>query len=125
MYLFIHSLLIQNNFSHWKYHINVAGTELPMYSLDDFSEMLNSKNMPYAIESSLIPQMKTNRWMYKYIEETGAITKEILKPVPFNLTIFKGQRGVVLSRNYTKFILEEPVAQKFQEWIKGVIQVKS
>ena len=74
--VFIHSWLIQNNFSNWKYHINVAGTELPMYSLDDFSEMLNSKNMPYAIESSHIPQMKPYRWMYKYIEETGAITKE-------------------------------------------------
>ena len=123
--VFIHSWLIQNNFSNWKYHINVAGTELPIYSLEDFSAMLNSKNMSYAIESYYIPQMKSDRWTYKYIEERGTRTKDILRPVPFNLTIFKGQRGVVLSRNYTKFILEDPVAKTFQKWIKGVMQVKS
>ena len=46
-------------------------------------------------------------WTYKYVEETGSNSWDYLQPVPLNLTLFKGQRGVILSRNFTKFILED------------------
>ena len=46
-------------------------------------------------------------------------SKSLLPPVPFNLTIFKGMREVVLSRNYSRFCLENPVARSFRTWIKN------
>ena len=110
--------LLYHSSSNWKYHINVAGTELPMYNLDDFSAMLNKKNIPYSVGSEYVPQFMRERWTYKYVEETGSNSWDYLQPVPFNLTIFKGQRGVILSRNFTKFILEDSVSKSFRKWIK-------
>ena len=57
-------------------------------------------------------------WTYKYVEETGSNSWDYLQPVPLNLTLFKGQRGVILSRNFTKFILEDSVSKSFRKWIK-------
>ena len=42
-----------------------------------------------------------------------------LNPVPHNLKMFKGSRYVLISREFTKFLLENPIAQKFRHWIKG------
>ena len=100
----------------------MAGTELPMYNLDDFSAMLNKKNIPYSVGSEYVPQFNKERWTYKYVEETGTNSWDYLPPVPFNLTIFKGQRGVILSRNFTKVIFEDSVSKIFRNWIKGVRQ---
>ena len=89
-----------------------------MYNLDDFSAMLNKKNIPYSVGSEYLPQFMRERWTYKYVEEIGSNSWDYLQPVPFNLILFKGQRGVILSRNITKFILEDSVSKVSENGLK-------
>ena len=86
--------------------------------MDEFSDELTKKNIPYSVNSKEAPSLKIPRWTYKYNEEIGNVTETLLDPVPFNLTIFKGQRAVILSRNFSKFVLEHPVSITFRNWIK-------
>ena len=108
-------------FSDWQYYINLAGTQFPLYNLDDFAAKLKAKNVLYSIYSG-IPPKPLHRWEFRwtnYWDETKAdYTKNLLPPVPYNLTMFKGPREVVLSRNYSRFCLEHPVAKSFRNWIK-------
>lgn len=39
---------------------------------------------------------------------------------PFNMTIFKGQKNVVLSRKFVDFVLNHEVAQVFRKWIEDM-----
>ena len=105
-------------FSNWQYYINLAGNQFPLYNLDDFAAKLKKKNIPYSI-NSYIPPKNVNRWTYFYEEAMADNSKYLLPPVPFNLTLFKGMREVVLSRNYSRFCLEHPVARSFRTWIKN------
>ena len=41
-----------------------------------------------------------------------------LNHVPHNLKIYKGSRYVLISREFTTFLLENPIAQNFRHWIK-------
>ena len=77
------------------------------------------KNIPYSVNSGDVPELKNNRWTYTYDEKIGNITDKFLDAVPFNLTVFKGQRAVILSRLFSKFVLEHPVSIEFRNWIKN------
>ena len=111
-------------FSNWQYYINLAGTQFPLYNLDDFAAKLKARNVLYSIYSDYpgIPPKPVHRWEFRwtnYWDETKVdYTKNLLPPVPYNLTMFKGPREVVLSRNYSRFCLEHPVAKSFRNWIK-------
>ena len=87
----------------------MAGSEFPMHDLDDFFDVVSKRKIPFSIESYVDPGRKTERWTYKYNETSGIKSEELLPPVPYNLTIFKGDRQVILSREYTNFILNHPV----------------
>ena len=78
----------------------MAGTEFPMNNLEDFFSKVSQKNILSSIVSENCPQRKEERWTYKYNEWSGNKSKELLPPTPYNLTIFKGNRGVVISRDY-------------------------
>ena len=91
-----------------------------MYNLDDFAAKLKKKNIPYSINSYIPPKdINRIRWTYSYDETKADNLQYLLPPIPFNLTIFKGMREVVLSRNYARFCLEHPVARSFRNWIKN------
>ncbi len=40
------------------------------------------------------------------------------EPPPFNLTVYKGGKNVVLSRSMVHFLLRHPIAVKFREWLE-------
>ena len=87
--------------------------------MDEFSDELVKKNIPYSVNSGEAPQFKSDRWTYIYDEMIGNLTNKLLDPVPFNFTVFKGQRAVILSRHFSKFVLEHPVSIEFRNWIKN------
>ena len=109
------------HFSDWNYYLNMAGTEFPINNLDEFFSDTNRKNMLFSIGSEDCPERKEERWTYKYDEWSGNKSKELLPPTPFNLTIFKGSRGVLISRDYTDFILNHPVPRALRHWMKETL----
>ena len=98
----------------------MAGSEFPMHNLDNFFSKIK---IPFSIESYASPGSKIERWTYKYNETslTGYHSEELLPPVPYNLTIFKGNRQVILSREYTNFILNHPVPIALRHWMKETL----
>ena len=41
-----------------------------------------------------------------------------LRPPPYNLTLFKGLKNVILHRNFVDFLLDSEVAKHFYDWVK-------
>ena len=99
----------------------MAGSEFPMHDLDDFFSIVSKRKIPFSIESYASPERKRERWTYKYNERSRTKSKELLPPVPYNLTMFKGNRQVILSREYTNFILNHPVPTELRFWMKGTL----
>ena len=44
----------------------------------------------------------------------------LLAPPPYNLTIYKGWKNVILSRNFATFTLTHPVAKAFRKWTQDI-----
>ena len=47
-------------------------------------------------------------------------TTHLKDPVPYNLTVYKGWKNVVISRQFSEFVLTHPVAQNLREWTKDM-----
>lgn len=47
-------------------------------------------------------------------------TMNLKSPPPYNMTIYKGWKNVILSRNFSTFVLTHPVAKTFREWTKDM-----
>ena len=48
-------------------------------------------------------------------------SNETLTPVPYNLTLYRGYKNVILSRNYSHFILTHTVPKMFRNWIANTL----
>ena len=48
-------------------------------------------------------------------------SNETLPPVPYNLTLYRGYKNVILSRNYSHFILTHTVPKMFRNWIANTL----
>jgi N-acetyllactosaminide beta-1,6-N-acetylglucosaminyltransferase len=112
-------------YSDWVHYINLAGSELPIINVDDFAEKLKSLNITNSIYSNPIDvQTKEERFTMSHIMEPDrpTLTRTGIKksPPPFNLTIYKGSKNVILSRNFAEFVIKNPVAKIFREWTKDM-----
>jgi hypothetical protein len=69
-----------------------------------------------------------SRWQRSFQSITGikpefnTLTRLNIKksPPPFNLTIYKGVKNIILSRNLAEFVINDPVAKIFREWTKDM-----
>ncbi len=41
-------------------------------------------------------------------------------PPPFGLTVYKGMKNVLITRNFSHFLLNHPVAIEFYKWLEEV-----
>jgi len=41
-------------------------------------------------------------------------------PLPFGLQIYKGLKNVMISRNFSDFVLNHPVAIEYYKWLEDV-----
>ncbi|XP_023339349.1 beta-1,3-galactosyl-O-glycosyl-glycoprotein beta-1,6-N-acetylglucosaminyltransferase 4 isoform X2 [Eurytemora carolleeae] len=112
----------------WMYFMNLAGSELPRQSIKQFTRLSNPQ-FPYMSSIKMTDKIYyrklKHRWELvrpnynpdKAKDETPiSKTKILRKEPPFNLTIFKGLRTVVMARNWTSFFINHPVAKSFIDW---------
>eukprot|EP00093_Oithona_nana_P012768 12768.XXX_600448_601794_1 [CDS] Oithona nana genome sequencing. len=125
----------------WEYYLNLAGSELPLLNIDDYAKRLKNSSIPYSIVSFFEPILSEDRMHYsiKEIETTKPAsqsfssffpsqqryhsyerTMNLKSPAPFNLTVYKGWKNVVLSRNFSAFALTHPISKTFREWTKDM-----
>ena len=121
--------------------MNLAGSELPLLNIDDYAKRLKNSSIPYSIVSFFEPNLQEDRMHYsiKEIETTKPAsqssfaffnsqqryhsyerTMNLKSPAPFNLTVYKGWKNVVLSRNFSAFALTHPISKTFREWTKDM-----
>ena len=103
--------------------MNLAGSELPLENIDTFAKKLGDSNETFSIFSSFLPTLFEDRLEYT-IEICGyhcyKKTNNLKGPVPYNMTVFKGYKGVILSKEFAKFVITHPVPQALREWLKDV-----
>ena len=82
------------NFSPWKYIVNLAGTELPLYSVDDLSERLTVRPVKFSLLSYYERKYDVRfRYTWGLKKEKGKLIYSRLTrkpPPPFGLQVYKG-----------------------------------
>jgi len=117
--------------SNWDYYINLAGTELPIMDVDVFAKKLGTSKINYSIFTHFEPTLKNDRFKYsiQLIEQkelsdhrylSSQKTMKLKAPVPYNMTVFKGNKCVILSKQFSKFVISHPISKKFREWTKDM-----
>ena len=92
----------------------MAGSELPLYSVDELSERL-SKTQNLKISSVSYHERKFEP-RYKFVE--GKRQKGRKGPVPFGLEVYKGYKNVIIRRDFADFLMYHPVAESVKEFFK-------
>lgn len=101
----------------WKYFMNLAGSELPMKTVSEMQQILKrlkSKSISMSVVlPSIFKYRATNRFKMSRFGldpfDIRPIEQGKVEPPPFNLTIFKGARNVILSRKEAKFVTTHPI----------------
>lgn len=103
----------------WKYFINTCGSDFPLKTNAEIVRILKTLNGKNTMESEMPSQHKANRWKFHY-----EVSDQILKtnttkiPPPIESPMFTGNAYIVVSRNFVKYLFEEPQIQKFINWAK-------
>lgn len=53
--------------------------------------------------------------------EMAARSASLKSPPPFGLTVYKGVKNVVITRNFSNFVLDHPVATEFYKWLEDAM----
>jgi ABC-type molybdate transport system substrate-binding protein len=65
---------------------------------------------------------KSIQWITGSTGAYNTLTRLDIKksPPPFNLTIYKGVKNIILSRHFAEFVINDPVAKIFRDWTKDM-----
>ena len=102
--------------SEWDYYVNLAGTELPVTTVESLASKLSLHRVNISVES----YFKNERRWEKARESIGGkiITSEqLLPPAPYNLQPCKGMKNVFVSRKFAEFALHHEISQHFRIWL--------
>lgn len=138
--------LLYDRDPHWQYYLNLAGSEMPLVSMSEIEKILSTGHVPNIIQTYPMPQFHIERYKFSHTlaerpkdqslwEKLGLVTRHDdgsynlipfptniqKRPPPFNLTIYKGQKNVVLTRKFANFILHHPVAVGFRRWCDDML----
>ncbi|XP_062855361.1 beta-1,3-galactosyl-O-glycosyl-glycoprotein beta-1,6-N-acetylglucosaminyltransferase-like [Trichomycterus rosablanca] len=104
--------------NHWKYFINLCGQDFPIKTNLEIVRALKALAGANSLETETMPSSKNHRWMKKHRLINGIIRATNLnkEPPPFTLKIFSGGAYIVVSREFVRFVLEDPNAQMLMEW---------
>ncbi|XP_035827818.1 beta-1,3-galactosyl-O-glycosyl-glycoprotein beta-1,6-N-acetylglucosaminyltransferase [Aplysia californica] len=89
--------------SKWKYFINLTGQEFPLKSNLQLVQILRALNGSNVVDTTLASRY-SRRWYSNF-------------PAPDNIRPHKGLVFVVLSRGMVDYILHNPVAERFLDWV--------
>ena len=97
------------NFSPWKYIVNLAGTELPLYSVDDLSERLTVRPVKFSLLSYYERKYDVRfRYTWGLKKEKGKLIYSRLTrkpPPPFGLQVYKGTIHILRKHIFRLFFI--------------------
>ena len=99
----------------WVYALDMAGSEVMTFTNRELVTNLSRNIGQIYTESFPMPKHNLKRFQYKHTgHKMTKELKELHDPIPFNLTIYKGAKAWKLPRTFVNFLLQHPVALKFQ-----------
>ncbi|XP_069586771.1 N-acetyllactosaminide beta-1,6-N-acetylglucosaminyl-transferase-like [Ranitomeya imitator] len=106
----------------WKYVINTCGQDFPLKTNKEIVRHLKKCNGKNITPGVLPPDHAVPRTKYVHREDivhSHVLRTNIVKPPPpHNITIYFGSAYVALTREFTKFILEDQRALDLLKWSK-------
>ncbi|KAM4028901.1 N-acetyllactosaminide beta-1,6-N-acetylglucosaminyl-transferase-like [Anomaloglossus baeobatrachus] len=106
----------------WKYVINMCGQDFPLKTNKEIVRHLKKFNGKNITPGVLPPDHAIPRTKYVHREDivhSHVVRTNIVKPSPpHNITIYFGSAYVALTREFTKFILEDQRALDLLKWSK-------
>ncbi|KAM4687660.1 N-acetyllactosaminide beta-1,6-N-acetylglucosaminyl-transferase-like [Discoglossus pictus] len=106
----------------WKYVINTCGQDFPLKTNKEIIQYLKKFNGTNITPGVLPPDDVKPRTKYVHREDIVHLYVERTKieksPPPHNLTIYFGTAYVALTREFTRFILEDQRAIDLLKWSK-------
>ncbi|KAK3565388.1 hypothetical protein QTP86_007671 [Hemibagrus guttatus] len=105
--------------NHWKYFINLCGQDFPIKTNLEIVRALKALGGANSLETESTPAIKGYRWKKSYQVRNGEIwrTNQDKSPPPFGLKVFSGNTYIVVSRDFVRYVLENPKAQVLISWI--------
>ncbi|KAM4677851.1 beta-1,3-galactosyl-O-glycosyl-glycoprotein beta-1,6-N-acetylglucosaminyltransferase 3-like [Discoglossus pictus] len=103
----------------WRYLLNTCGTDFPIKTNAEMVRALKALNEKNSMQSEETPAHKKLRWKFHYeIDNEISKTKRIKSPPPDNITMFSGNAYIVITRDFVKYLFENPLVMKLMEWEK-------
>eukprot|EP00095_Tigriopus_kingsejongensis_P002867 maker-scaffold52_size450388-snap-gene-1.17 protein:Tk02867 transcript:maker-scaffold52_size450388-snap-gene-1.17-mRNA-1 annotation:"beta- -galactosyl-o-glycosyl-glycoprotein beta- -n-acetylglucosaminyltransferase 3" len=103
----------------WQTFLNLAASELPLQSVSTIRQVVQAGN---NVESEEVPEQNWVRFAHKGVWEGSRFTHgtENLGPPPLNITLRKGSKGVVITREFASFLTTDSFALEYQAWLRDV-----
>ncbi|KAM4749542.1 beta-1,3-galactosyl-O-glycosyl-glycoprotein beta-1,6-N-acetylglucosaminyltransferase 3-like [Rhinophrynus dorsalis] len=103
----------------WRYLINTCGADFPLKTNAEIVQALKSLHGRNSMETEETPGNKKHRWQYHFKVDT-LIHKTAKKknPPPGNIQMFSGNAYIVITREFVKYLFNNPHVTKFLEWEK-------
>ncbi|KAM4705018.1 N-acetyllactosaminide beta-1,6-N-acetylglucosaminyl-transferase-like [Rhinophrynus dorsalis] len=106
----------------WKYVINTCGQDFPLktnYEIIQHLKKFNGKNITPGVLPPDHALIRTKYVYREHIVKSSIIKTNILKPPPpHNITIYFGSAYIAVTREFTRFILEDQRAVDLLKWSK-------
>lgn len=108
----------------WKYAVNTCGQDFPLKTNKEIVQYLKGFKGKNITPGVLPPAHAIGRTKYVHREHLGKELSYVIKttalkpPPPHNLTIYFGSAYVALSREFAKFVLQDPRAVDLLQWSK-------
>ncbi|CAF0945015.1 unnamed protein product [Didymodactylos carnosus] len=99
-------LLLLNKEKTWKYYMNLAGTELPLQTNYERANILALGN---GLKNDITSYKNTH--LYRHAMK--------LHPPPENVTLWKGEFHVILTRKFVEYLHTSPLAQHLYIYLNG------
>ncbi|KAK3539515.1 hypothetical protein QTP70_009491 [Hemibagrus guttatus] len=105
--------------SSWKYFINLCGQDFPIKTNLELVHALKALGGANSLETQITPPNKVYRWKKRHqlINDRIQTTDQDKSPPPFGIKIFTGGAYIVVSRDFVRYVLEDPKAQVLMSWL--------
>ncbi len=108
--------------------VNVAGTELPLFTYDRFEQVMRETGVKNIVVSYLMPENYEYRIKYSYFLKKYPTNRTMVtrppnyakSSPPYNLKICKGIKNVVLNRSTVEFLLYDQISMDLYNWLQDV-----
>ena len=123
----------------WKYYINIVGSEFPVITNYQLIQKIKtlSNNIGFVDIIHPWPEVAA-RWKYSHVLPAQSAssstswfggyysygprrTQQLKTPPPHNITIMYGIKNVLISREFSEFVINSRVGQDLRSWLRDVL----